>query len=77
MKRTDWLLSLAKNCDCFKFKIQKNLNRALSSSMRLSSNRSQARTNQNVRITWVIIKNSLFHRVKYKEDRILFGRFIT
>ena len=40
MKRTDWLLSLAKNCDLFKFKIQKNLNRALSSSMRLSSNRS-------------------------------------
>ena len=55
MKRTDWLLSLAKNCDCFKFKIKKNLNRALSSSMRLSSNRSQARTNQNARITWVII----------------------
>ena len=40
MKRTDWLLCLAKNCDCFKFKIQKNLNRALSSSVRLSSNRS-------------------------------------
>ena len=41
MKRTDWLLCLAKNCDLFKFKIQKiiikkNLNRALSS----SSNRS-------------------------------------
>ena len=33
MKRTDWLLCLAKNCDWFKFKIQKiqkNLNRALS-----------------------------------------------
>ena len=43
MKRTDWLLCLAKNCDWFKFKIQKiqkNLNRALSSSVRLSSNRS-------------------------------------
>ena len=43
MKRTDWLLCLAKNCDWFIFKIQKiqkNLNRALSSSMRLSSNRS-------------------------------------
>ena len=42
-KRTDWLLCVAKNCDSFKFKIkkiQKNLNRALSSSMRLSSNRS-------------------------------------
>ena len=41
MKRTDWLLCLAKNCDWFKFKIQKiqkNLNRALSSSVRLSSN---------------------------------------
>ena len=40
MKQTDWLLCLAKNCDWFKFKIQKvqnNLNRALSSSMRLSS----------------------------------------
>ena len=37
MKRTDSLLCLAKNCDWFKFKIQKNLNRALSSSMRLSS----------------------------------------
>ena len=36
MKRTDWLLCLAKNCDWFKFKIQKNLknlNRALSSSV--------------------------------------------
>ena len=58
MKRTDWLLCLAKNCDWFKFKIQKiqkNLNRALSSSLRLSSNRSWARTNQNARITWVII----------------------
>ena len=40
MKRTDWLPCLAKNCDWFKFKIQKNLNRALSSSMRLSNNRS-------------------------------------
>ena len=40
MKRTDWLLCLAKNCDWFKFKIQKNLNRAQSSYMRLSSNRS-------------------------------------
>ena len=43
LKRTDWLLCLAKNCDWFKFKIQKikkNLNRALSSSVRLSSNRS-------------------------------------
>ena len=43
MKRTDWLLCLAKNCDWFKLKIKKitkNLNRALSSSMRLSSNRS-------------------------------------
>ena len=43
MKRTDWLLCLAKNCDWFKFKIQKiqkNLNPALSSSMRLSCNRS-------------------------------------
>ena len=43
MKRTDWLLCLAKNCDWLKFKIQKNfkkLNRALSSSVRLSSNRS-------------------------------------
>ena len=40
MKRTDWLLYLAKNCDWFKFKIQKNLNRALSSSVRLSSIRS-------------------------------------
>ena len=40
MKQTDWLLCLAKNCDWFKLKIQKNLNRALSSSMRLSSNRS-------------------------------------
>ena len=39
MKRTDWLLCLAKNCDWFKFKIKKNLNRALSSSVRLSSNR--------------------------------------
>ena len=38
MKRTDWLLCLAKNCDWFKFKT--NLNRALSSSVRLSSNRS-------------------------------------
>ena len=40
MKRTDWLLCLAKNYDWFKFKIKKNfkkLNRALSSSMRLSS----------------------------------------
>ena len=37
MKRTDWLLCLAKNYDWFKFKI---LNRALSSSVRLSSNRS-------------------------------------
>jgi len=25
MKRTDWLLCLAKNCDWFKFKIQKTL----------------------------------------------------
>ena len=43
MKRTDWLLCLAKYFDRFKFKIQKikkKLNRALSSSMRLSSNRS-------------------------------------
>ena len=43
MKRTDWLLCLAKNCDWFKFKIQKikkNVNGALSSSVRLSSNRS-------------------------------------
>ena len=43
MKRTDWLLCLTKNCDWFKFKIKKiqnNLNQALSSSMRLSSNRS-------------------------------------
>ena len=43
MKRTDWLLCPAKNCDWFKFKIQKiqkNLNRALSPSMPLSSNRS-------------------------------------
>ena len=58
MKQTDWLLCLAKNCDWFKFKIQKiqeNLNRALSSSMRLSSNRSLARTNQNASITLVII----------------------
>ena len=58
MKRTDWLLCLAKNCDWFKFKIQKiknNLNRALSSAMRLSSNRSWTRTNQNAKITWVII----------------------
>ena len=41
MKRTDWLQCLAKNCDRFKFKtqkIQKNLNCALSSSVRLSSN---------------------------------------
>ena len=37
MKRSDWLLYLTKNCDWFKFKIQKNLYRALSSSMRLSS----------------------------------------
>ena len=58
MKRIDWLLCLAKNCDWFKFKIQKSLkklNRALSPSVRLSSNRSKARTNQNARITWVII----------------------
>ena len=37
----DWLLWIAKNCDWFKFKIQKiqkNLNRALPSSMRLSEN---------------------------------------
>ena len=43
MKQFHWLLCVAKNCDWFKFKIQKiqkNLNRALSSSMRLSSNRS-------------------------------------
>ena len=43
MKRTDWLICSVKNCDWFKFKIQKiqkNLNRALLSSMRLSSNRS-------------------------------------
>ena len=43
MKRTDWLLCLAKNCDWFKFKVQKiktKMNRALSSSMRLSSDRS-------------------------------------
>ena len=33
----DWLFSLAKYCDWFKFKIQTNLNRALSSFMRLSS----------------------------------------
>ena len=26
MKRTDWLLSLAKKCDWFKFKVQKILN---------------------------------------------------
>ena len=53
MKRTDWLLCLAKNC-CLKFKIQKikkKLNRELSSSMHLSSNRAWARTNQNARIT--------------------------
>ena len=36
-------------------KLKKNLNPALSSSMRLSSNRSWARTNQNALITWVII----------------------
>ena len=40
LKPTDWLLCLAKNCDWFKFTIQKNLNRALSSSTRLSSDRS-------------------------------------
>ena len=43
MKRTDCLLCLAKNCDWFKFKVQKiktKMNRALSSSMRLFSNRS-------------------------------------
>ena len=43
MKRTDWLLCLAKNCDWLKFKMKKikrNANRAQSSSMRLSSNRS-------------------------------------
>ena len=40
IKRTDWLLCLAKNCDWFKFEIKKKLNRALSSSVRLSSNRS-------------------------------------
>ena len=43
MKRNDWLLCFVKNCDWFKFKsqkIQKNLNRALSSSMRLYLNRS-------------------------------------
>ena len=58
MKRTDWLLCLAKNCDWFKFKIKKiktKLNQALSSSMRLSSNKSWARTNHNVKITWIII----------------------
>ena len=53
----DWLLWFVKNCDWLKFKtkkIKKNLNQALSSSMRLSLNRSWARTNQNARITWVI-----------------------
>ena len=43
MKRTGWLLCFAKNCDWFKFKIKKKtkkLDRALSSSMRLSFNRS-------------------------------------
>ena len=43
IKQTDWLLCLAKNCDWLKFKIQKilkKLNRALPSSVRLSSNRS-------------------------------------
>ena len=42
MKRTAWLLCLAKNYDWFKFKIpkiKKNLNRALSSYVRRSSNR--------------------------------------
>ena len=58
MKQTGWLLCLAKNYDWFKFKIlkiKKNLSRALSSSMCQSSNRSWARTNQNARITWVVI----------------------
>ena len=57
MKQTDWLLGLAKNCDWFKFKIQKiftKLNQVLSSSMRLSSSRSQVIV-RNARITWVII----------------------
>ena len=51
--RTDWLLCLEMNCDWFKFKIQKikkKLNRAVSSSVRLPSNRLWARTNQNARI---------------------------
>ena len=47
MKRTDWLLCVAKNCDWFKFKIQKILNRALSSSVHLSSNRSQLECENN------------------------------
>ena len=41
MKRTDWLLCLAKNCDWLKFKMKKikrNANRTQSSSMCLSSN---------------------------------------
>ena len=32
MKRTDWLLCLAKNCDWFKFKIQKIQKKKLESS---------------------------------------------
>ena len=41
MKRTDWLLCLAKNCDWFKLKkLKKKMNRVVSSSMHLSSNRS-------------------------------------
>ena len=68
MKRTDWLLCLAKNCDWFResrnIKLESSVacpgrdNRAIlrmTSSMRLSSNRSYVRTNQNARITWVII----------------------
>ena len=47
MKRTDWLLRLARNCDWFKFKIQKFqkiLNRTLWSLCVCPLNRSWART---------------------------------
>ena len=77
MKRTDWLLCLAKNCDWFKFKIQKiqkNLNWALSSSMRLSSNRSQARTNQNARKTWVIIYRGYYTVARRYEFYVSSGK---
>ena len=33
MKRTDWLLCLAKNCDWLKFKVQKNLKKIEASAL--------------------------------------------